>query len=138
MLAARNFDAPLDRLIELDVKVRKLQSEKEQLQAERNKASKGGPPTDPVKEQMKKVGDRIRQIDEELVPLTAERDDAALWIPNEIAPGVPPGKDENDNRLVREDPKRDLGFEAKPHWDVGEALGILDIPRGAPFSSSVP
>ncbi|HEY3217563.1 MAG TPA: aminoacyl--tRNA ligase-related protein, partial [Candidatus Limnocylindria bacterium] len=136
MLAARHFEAPLDRLIELDTKVRKLQGEKEQLQAERNKASKGGPPTDAVKAQMRAIGERIKEIDAALVPLTTERDDLALWIPNDIAPGVPAGKDEHDNRVVREDPKPPLGFPAKPHWEVGEALGILDIPRGARLSGS--
>jgi seryl-tRNA synthetase len=136
MLAARHFDAPLDRLLELDTRVRTLQSEKEQLQAERNKASKGGPPSDAVKARMREVGERIRQIDTELVPLTAERDEAASWIPNELAPDVPPGKDEHDNRLIREDPKRELGFAAKVHWDLGEALGILDIPRGVKLAGS--
>ncbi len=136
MLAARHFDAPLDRLIELDTKVRQLQSEKEQLQAERNKASKGGPPSDAVKQRMREVGERIKQIDVDLVPLTAERDAAALWIPNEIAADVPPGKDEHDNPVLREDAKRALGFPAKPHWEIGEALGILDIPRGVKLSGS--
>ena len=46
MLAARHFEAPLDKLIGVDAKVRQLQSEKELLQAERNKASRGGPPSD--------------------------------------------------------------------------------------------
>jgi len=135
-LAARHFDAPLDKLLELDGKVRKLQSEKEQLQAERNKGSKGGPPTDAVKEQMRKIGERIKQIDAELVPLETERDEAALWIPNEVAPDVPPGKDEHDNIVMREDAKREMSFDVKPHWDVGERLGILDIPRGARISGS--
>jgi seryl-tRNA synthetase len=136
MLAARHFDAPLDRLLELDAKVRQLQSEKEQLQAERNKASKGGPPSDAVKALMRRIGDRIKQIDLELQPLTQERDDAALWIPNDVAPDVPPGKDEHDNPVLREDAKRELGFAAKPHWEIGESLGILDIPRGVKLSGS--
>ncbi len=136
MLAARHFDAPLDKLLELDAGVRKLQSEKELLQAERNKASKGGPPTDDVKKRMRDVGERIRQIDTELGPLTTERDELALWIPNEVASEVPAGKDEHDNRIVRLDPARELPFPAKPHWEVGEALGILDIPRGTKLSGS--
>ena len=136
MLAARHFDAPLDRLLELDAKVRALQSEKERLQAERNKASKGGPPNEETKRQMRDVGERIGKIDAELGPLMTERDELALWIPNEIAPDVPPGKDEHDNPVLREDPKRELGFEAKPHWDVGEALGILDIPRGVKLAGT--
>jgi len=136
MLAARHFDAPLDRLVEQDAKVRQLQSEKEQLQAERNKASKGGPPTEAIKVRMREIGDRIKEIDGDLQPLSQERDELALWIPNEIAPDVPPGKDEHDNPVLREDAKRELAFEAKPHWELGEALGILDIPRGAKLSGS--
>ena len=136
MLAARHFDAPLDRLLELDQRVRQLQSEKEQLQAERNKASKGGPPTDAVKARMREVGERIKAIDPDLGPLMQERDDLALWIPSEVAPDVPPGKDEHDNPVLREDSKRELGFAAKPHWEIGEALGILDIPRGVKLAGS--
>ena len=136
MLAARHFDAPLDRLLVLDEKVRQLQSEKEQLQAERNKASKGGPPTDAVKARMRVVGDRIKTIDADLGPLMQERDELALWIPNEIAPDVPPGKDEHDNPVLREDSRRELGFEAKSHWELGESLGILDIPRGVKLAGS--
>ena len=136
MLAARHFDAPLDRILELDTQSRELRAKKELLQAERNKASKGGPPSDAVKTRMREVGDQIKEIDAKLGPLEAERDELVLWIPNDIAPGVPPGKDEHDNRIVREDRKRDLGFPAKPHWEVGEALGILDMPRGVKLSGS--
>jgi seryl-tRNA synthetase len=136
MLAARHFDAPLDRLLDLDRKVRALQSEKERLQAERNKGSKGGPPSDAVRARMREVGEQIRNIDETLAPLEKERDDAALWIPNELAPDVPPGEDEEQNVVLREDAKRDFDFAVRPHWEVGEGLGILDIPRGARISGS--
>jgi seryl-tRNA synthetase len=136
MLAARHFDAPLDRILELDRQSRELRAKKELLQAERNKASKGGPPTDEVKTRMRMVGEQIKGIDAQLGPLETERDALALWIPNDIAPDVPPGKDEHDNRVVREDPKSVLSFPAKPHWEVGEALGILDIQRGAKLSGS--
>jgi seryl-tRNA synthetase len=136
MLAARHFDAPLDRLLALDAQVRQLQSEKELLQAERNRASKGGPPTDAVKTRMREVGERIKAIDALLQPLMRERDELALWIPNDVAPDVPPGKDEHDNPVRREDAKRELDFEAKPHWEIGEDLGILDIPRGVKLAGS--
>ena len=136
MLKARHFEAPLDRLVELDKKVRELQSEKERLQAERNAASKGGPPSDAVKEQMRKVGERIKHLDAEFAPLEKERDELALWIPNDVAPDVPPGKAEDDNVVMREDSKRDFDFEPKPHWEVGERLGILDIPRGVKLAGT--
>ena len=136
MLAARHFDAPLDRILELDRQSRELRAKKELLQAERNKASKGGPPTEAVKERMREVGGQIKEIDATLAPLESERDELVLWIPNDVAPDVPPGKNEHDNRVVREDPKSALGFPAKPHWEIGEALGILDIPRGAKLAGS--
>jgi seryl-tRNA synthetase len=136
MLAARHLDAPLDRILELDRQSREQRAKKELLQAERNKASKGGPPSDAVKARMREVGEEIKAIDARLGPLEAERDELVLWVPNDIAPGVPEGKDEHDNRVVREDPKRDLGFTARPHWDIGEALGILDIARGVKLSGS--
>lgn len=136
MLAARGFDAPLDRVIELDKKVRELQAKKELLQAERNKASRGGPPSEETKRRMREVGDQIKTIDAELEGLRTELDAAALWIPNEVDPKVPKGKDEHDNKIVRKDEPKKLAFEPKPHWDVGEALGILDIPRAAKLSGS--
>jgi seryl-tRNA synthetase len=136
VLKARHFDAPLDRLLELDAQVRKLQAEKERLQAERNAASKGGPPSEDVKKRMREVGDRIKEIDGSFAPLEKERDELALWIPNEVAPDVPPGKGEEDNVVMREDPRHDLDFAAKPHWDVGERLGIIDIPRGVKLAGT--
>ncbi len=136
MLAARHFEAPLERVLELDRRSRELRAEMEGLQAERNKASRGGPPTEDVKARMRGIGERIKAIQDELGPLEAERDDLALWIPNDLAPDVPAGKDEHDNRVVREDPRRELPFPAKPHWELGETLGILDIPRGVKLAGS--
>jgi seryl-tRNA synthetase len=135
-LAARGFDAPLDRILELDKVVREIKARKETLQAERNKASRGGPPSDEVKARMREVGDQIRAIESELAAAEAEIDEKLLWIPNEIHPSVPRGKDEHDNVVVRKDEPKKLGFEPKPHWEFGERLGILDIPRGTKLSGS--
>ena len=136
MLAARGFDAPLDRILELDRKARDLRAQVESLNAERNKASRGGPPGEEVKARMRKVGERIKADQAELTALEAERDEKLLWIPNEIAPGVPQGKDEHDNKVLRQDKPRQLDLVPQPHWDFGEALGILDIPRGTKLSGS--
>src|SRR5919197_2128167 len=136
MLAARGFDAPLDRIIELDERVRELKAKKETLQAERNKASRGGPPSDDVKLRMREVGDLIKTIDSELGGLQTELDERLLWVPNEIDPRVPPGKDENDNKIIRKDAPKKRDVEPRPHWEIGESLGILDIPRGTRLSGS--
>src|SRR5438309_1857959 len=117
-------------------KSRHFRAQKEQLHAEGNKASKGGPPTDAVKARMREVGEKIKEIDVELGALEAERDEKALWIPNVIDPRVPKGKDEHDNVIVRKDEPKRLAFAPKPHWELGEALGILDIPRGTKLSGS--
>src|SRR6266550_4012230 len=135
-LEARGFDAPLDRIIELDRVARELKSKKETLQAERNKASRGGPPSEDVKRRMREVGDQIRTIDTELAEIETELNEKVLWIPNVIDPRVPRGKDEHDNRVVRKDEPKKLDGTPRPHWEIGEALGILDIPRGTKLSGS--
>ncbi len=135
-LRLRAFDAPIDRIIELDAKVRQLKSESETLKADRNRASKGGPPSPEVREQMRKVGERIKAIDAELNVAQKQIDEDLLWIPNVIDTSVPEGTDEKDNVVLSQDPVQELPFAAKPHWEIGEALGILDIPRGAKLSGS--
>src|SRR5882762_546734 len=129
MLAARGFEAPLDRILELDRRARELRAQVEALNAERNRASRGGPPSDDVKARMRDVGERIKALE-------AERDEKLLWIPNEIDPRVPRGKDEHDNKVVRQDKPKTLEVAPRPHWEFGEALGILDIPRGTKLSGS--
>jgi seryl-tRNA synthetase len=135
-LAARGFAAPLDSILELDKKARELRRQLEEQSAERNKASRGGPPSDEVKTRMREVGERIKAISGELHALETERDEKLLWIPNVIDPRVPQGKDENDNKVVRKDAPKKLALEPRPHWEVGESLGILDIPRGTKLSGS--
>ena len=135
-LAARGFDAPLDRILELDQTARELRRQLEEQSAERNKASRGGPPSDEVKARMREVGERIKTISAKLNALETERDEKLLWIPNVIDPRVPQGKDENDNTVVRKDAPKKLAVEPRPHWEIGESLGILDIPRGTKLSGS--
>jgi len=135
-LTARGFDAPLDRIIELDATARKLRAEVEALRAERNKASKGGPPTDEVKARMREVGERIAAIEKDLAAAETQLGADVLWIPNVLDPDVPIGKGEADNPVIREDAPKPLAFPGLPHWELGERLGILDIPRGTKLSGS--
>jgi len=136
MLKARGSDAPLDRIIELDAKAKTLRSEVEGLRGERNKASKGGPPTDAVKARMREVGGRIAATEKELTVIEVELGDAVLWVPNVFDPDVPIGAGETDNPVIREDSPKPLAFPGLPHWELGERLGILDIPRGTKLSGS--
>ena len=64
-------------------------------------------------------------------------DDKQLYVPNMPGPGVPVGPDEHHNVEVRrwgEPPQFD--FAPKPHWDLGEALGIIDFERGVKISGT--
>jgi seryl-tRNA synthetase len=135
-LELRGSEAPLDRIVELDKKVRELTSESDTLKAERNRASRGGPPSPEVREQMRRVGERIKDIDTELDAARKQIEEDLLWIPNVIDPDVPIGKGEADNPVVREDPPKALPFAGVPHWELGEKLGILDIPRATKLSGS--
>src|SRR4029078_434977 len=49
---------------------------------------------------------------------------------------TPRGKDEHDNKVVRQDKPKSLELVPRPHWELGESLGILDIPRGTKLSGS--
>jgi seryl-tRNA synthetase len=135
-LAARAFEAPLDRVIDNDETARRLRAEVETLRAERNKASKGGPPSDEVKARMREVGDRIAAIEKELSAVEEQLAADLLWIPNVVDADVPIGRGEADNPVVREDRPTPLAFQGLPHWELGERLGILDIPRGTKLSGS--
>ena len=58
-------------------------------------------------------------------------------IPNLPGEGVPPGKSEADNVEVRSwGAKPEFNFAPKPHWELGEALGILDLERAAKLSGA--
>ena len=139
--------ALVDRALVLDERRRELLGQGDALKAERNSASKsigaavrGG--ADPgsgavadLKRASTEAGERIAAIDAELAALEAELDDAMLRIPNPADPDVPVGGEEA-NAVVRTwgDPLSHEG--RRPHWEIGEALGIIDLARGAKITGS--
>ena len=138
-LKNRGSDTTLENFAALDVKRRELLAEVEVLKAERNKASqevarlkKAGEDAEAIVLEMRQVGDKIAVLDEELRQVEKDLEAFLLDIPNVPNGSVPVGKDEDDNPEVRkwgEVPEFD--FEPKAHWDIGEALDILDFERGA-------
>ena len=143
-LAARNTDFDIDPLLALDEEKRTLLSETEELKARRNEGSKKvgaakarGEDATPVMEEMKALGDRIREIDARISEIDAKMNDLLLSIPNRPHESVPVGRDENDNVEVRRwGTPKEFPFEPKPHWDLGEALEILDFEKGASLAQS--
>ncbi|EKJ86607.1 seryl-tRNA synthetase [Leptospira meyeri] len=125
-------------------KQRKLKLEVEDLRAERNRVSKEigiqksqGKDITEISASMKGVGDQIKAIEEELTKEEESLHELNLGLPNLLDPSVPEGKSEADNVLVRQwGEVSKFSFEAKTHFDIGEALGIFDFERGVKLSGA--
>lgn len=142
-IATLNTSAPIDDLLGLDNRRRALLTEVEKLKAERNEGSKAvSRAKDPAErtaliEAMRTVGDRIDALDAQVREVDAELDRVLLTIPNLPHPSVPVGKDDSENIVTREEGSiREFGFEPKPHWELAEALGIIDFERGVKIAGS--
>ena len=135
--------AQVDAVLAYDEQRRALLREVEQLKALRNAVSKEiGKMSDAAAREakiaeMRAVGDRIAELDRELA-MVEERQHAALMeLRNLPHPSVPDGPDETHNVVIaREGEPRTFDFIPKPHWELGEALDIIDFERGVKLSGS--
>jgi seryl-tRNA synthetase len=155
-LQLRNTEAPLDQAIALDTERRALLTEVETVRAERNSLSKEvGQLSREMKQEDTKeakhaehrrsdlmarstyLGEQLEQKEERLKQLDAELREVLLQIPNIPDETAPVGPDESGNVVVRQsgEPKP-LGFDAKPHWELGESLGIIDFEAGVKLAGS--
>src|SRR5688572_2949082 len=134
-LGPRGAEVPWDRLRALIEERRALAGQVEQLRHELKKGSdevaklkRGNQQTDAPMAAMKTLGERIRKIEDELRGVEDTLTDLNLRIPNIPHVSVPQGKDASSNMEVRRwgSPPL-LTTPAKSHWDLGEALGILDF-----------
>jgi len=143
-LKKRGESVDIDRLLSLDEERRRILREAEELKHRRNVVSKeigqlkkaGKDASDKIAE-MQKVADRIKELDDRLREVERQIHDILVQIPNIPHPSVPVGPDERYNRVVREWGEIEaLDFEPKTHWELGEALGILDFERASKLSGS--
>ncbi|CZQ85546.1 serine--tRNA ligase [Trichococcus ilyis] len=87
--------------------------------------------------EMKEVGDKIKALDEELNEIEEKTTFIATRLPNLPHASVPIGADEEENVEVRRwGTPRAFDFEPKAHYDIAEALDILDFERGAKVTGS--
>ena len=136
--------ATLEKARDLDAKRRALVGETESLKAQRNAASKAigkiakeGGDIAAAKEEMRKVGDRIAEIDKELAVVEHDLRETLLMIPNIPAPEIPTGMDSSANVVVRTVGEwKDPDFKILDHMAVGEKLGIFDFPRGVKLTGT--
>ena len=86
---------------------------------------------------MRKVGDRIAEIDRELAEVEKELKETLLMIPNLPAPEIPTGLDSSSNLEVRKVGEwKDPDFKILDHMAIGEKLGIFDFPRGVKLTGT--
>jgi seryl-tRNA synthetase len=142
-LADRQTPGPLDEILSLDERRRALLVEVEALRAEQNAAGKkiGAAGKDAALRErliadMKGVSDHLDALTPELREIEERLDALAKEIPNIPDASAPLGESEDDN-VIREQHGEEYGDDwRKPHWDLGEALGIIDFERGVKLSGS--
>ena len=144
MLTSRNNSFDLDKFMELEKARREMLVKVETLKEKRNAGSKqvgimkrNGEDATELQNEIRNLGDEIKKLDDESNKIQEELNALALSIPNMPHQSVPLGKDENDNVEIRRwgEPRK-FDFEPKPHWEIGEALDILDFERGVKLSES--
>jgi seryl-tRNA synthetase len=155
----------VDAALAADARRRTLLGEGDTFKAERNAASKeigaaikagakpDGPEVAELRRRSVEVGERITAIDKELAAVEAEVEDLLLRIPNPADPDVPIGGEEANITVrtwgellpVEQPLAGEVGADApaggatwrrKPHWELAEALDIIDLPRGAKIAGS--
>lgn len=134
----------VDRVLEVDERLRAAQTTVEALKAEKNaltaaisKAADRAAEAGRLRPQIAALDQRIAEAGVLLPTLESERDAILAEVPNILDDSVPDGAGEEANVEVRSSgAPPSLPFAAKPHWEIGERLGILDFERAAKLSGS--
>ena len=132
----------LDEILSLDAQRRALLSEVEALRAEQNAAGKKiGAAKDAGERQrmidgMKSVSARVDELTPRLRETEERLDALVMEIPNIPDAATPLGESEDDNRVVAQHGEEYADAWRKPHYELGEALDIIDFERGARLSGS--
>ncbi len=139
----REAEADIYRVIELDAKRRELISSSESLKAEQNKTTKlvpvykkEGKGCAPIFAQMKELGAKVKEQEEELKQVETEYTSIMLSFPNLPDPDLVAGGKENNQPLYYFGEPRKFDFEPKNHVDLCTSLGLIDYPRGVKLSGN--
>jgi seryl-tRNA synthetase len=143
-LRREEYPTLVDEALRLDEERRSILRGLETLRAERNALSKEigklkskGEQTAELEGKVKEIKGKIEGLEAQLSKVEEQLKGVMLSIPNIPHQSVPVGKDETENVEVRRwGVPRDFEFEPKAHYEIGEALGILDFERGASLAGS--
>jgi len=143
-LEKRGITFDLDDLIDLDTKRRAGLTRIQEMKQERNSLSekvgvykRNGKDAQQLMDDAKTIGQQIKEQEESQKALEHDFAERIQWIPNIPHESVPAGAAGSDNVYVRglQQPP-DRSFQTLPHWEIGEALDILDLKRAAKISGS--
>jgi seryl-tRNA synthetase len=143
-LARRGLAAMSAQVLDLDAKRRAAQTAMQEMQQRRNEASKeigaakkSGGNADALVAEVQSLKERMTETEEAERGVAAELKAILETLPNLPAADVPDGKDETQNREERKvGAPRDFAFEPKQHFEIGEALGLMDFETAAKLSGA--
>ena len=144
-LQTRGEDDSITEVLELDSQIRAAITERDDLNAERNRVSRelgqarsqGQEVSEKARAEMREIGDRANALNEQTKELGEKLSGLMLTLPNLPQADVPVGEDESGSVIVRQNCEPPvLDFSPKPHWDLGEELGIIDFERGTKLAGS--
>ena len=135
----------INQILTMDAQRRHAVAQGDELRGRRNQVSRqvgqarstGQQPSAETIQEMRKVGEEISRLEQEVKGLDDRLNDILLTLPNIPLSSVPLGSDESANVVIRqwgEAPTFD--FTPAPHWDLGEQLGIIDFEKGVKVSGS--
>ncbi|MGI6627754.1 MAG: serine--tRNA ligase [Bacillota bacterium] len=143
MLSKRNTEAPLNTILSLDDRRIELVREINGLREERNRVTEKIPAcADPGEkkaliESNREIRKQVLDLEEKLRNIEQKLKELLLQMPNMIAPDVPYGEDESGNVEVKKWGKpREFAFKPLDHVELGNRLGLIDIPRAAKIMGS--
>jgi seryl-tRNA synthetase len=131
--------APVDEILELDLEHRRLRGEEEAARGEMNARSARRDPgaLAPVREELGRLKARIQDLQQQRKLVQEQLEQQLLLVPNVPHDSVPDGASDEENVVVRTwgEPPR-FGFTPRTHYNLGEALGILDFERAVKIAGS--
>ena len=143
-LRRRGLEPLAEKVLALDAERRKTQTEMQEMQSRRNEASRAigeakrsGGDADALMAEVSALKDKLGASEQRERALGQELHDLLSGLPNTPGPKVPDGLDEAANREERSvGEKPAFDFEAKQHFELGEALGLMDFETAAKLSGS--
>lgn len=143
-LARRNLPAVADDLVKEDEQRRAALAELQEAQGQRKglakeigQAKRKGEDTTEIEARGAALRDQIATLEARASEIQKRIDDVLQRLPNQLDPGVPDGRDETDNVVVHQRGEvPSFAFEAKQHFELGEALGLMDFASAGKIAGS--